>query len=789
METQSTKMFGSQIKKIRDILRTVGVTDQDSIIHCIAFISLRQLTVNMCKIFEIPEEFAFENFDSELDDEELRNKFWLPDSKSKCFVTYLRIKMGFKSFKFSDVITNLHFRNIFRCLEDIETEQLKQSCDIVGDIYELHLKTGSKSSRDLGQFFTNRLVIKFMVELTDPKLNDNGQIETIVDPTMGTGGFLTMAVDHINKQGKVNWKKNCKRIFGYDLDNRVRDYANINLMLETGQKFPNLFTRDTLSNDICIEEKPISCDVILANEPMGIKGLKFAGFCDRIKDLKMSGTKAEPAFLQLFMQALNKGGRCAVVVPDGVLFSTSKQHSETRKYLIENFDVREIVKMNDKNFFMNTAISASIIYFAKVDDSLEMVKFSEISLNKDSTALVYKEMKEVEYDEIRKKNYILNPSIYLEEKNVDISGIEYKTLGEICKFLPKSKRKAAYGTETGIYRFYASGTSIKFCDTADYKEEAIIIGTGGKANINYGQNFSCSSHTSVLQSSCETIVSKYVYYFLLVNIDILENKFTGSTIKNISIEAMKSIKIPIPHLSIQKQIVEKLDLLSETNANCEKLIEQLKQKFKIYMEFLPNTKEINIKDVCEVNPENISKSIKNFLYIDISSVSNNKIGELVKYKVEDAPSRAKRLVKKNDILIASVRPVLKNHVIVEDDSKVLVASTGFHVLRCKDCILPKYVFYYMLSDKVTQFFVNNATGSMYPAINTQVYNSLNIYLPCVEKQQEVVQKCDSIFSLVSSLETQITENKAMMKEILESLVFQGEESCDTKIVIEDEVQE
>ena len=77
----------------------------------------------------------------------------------------------------------------------------------------------------------------------------------------------------------------------------------------------------------------------MANEPFGIKNIIYKNVCKRIKELKIDGTKAEPLFLQLMAQSLNKNGRCAVIVPDGVLSNKAELHKETRKHLCNNLNL------------------------------------------------------------------------------------------------------------------------------------------------------------------------------------------------------------------------------------------------------------------------------------------------------------------------------------------------------------------------------------------------------------------------------------------------------------------
>ena len=94
-----------------------------------------------------------------------------------------------------------------------------------------------------------------------------------------------------------------------------------------------------------------------------------------------------------------------------------------------------------------------------------------------------------------------------------------------------------------------------YVDEPDYIEESLIIGTGGIANIKYGVNFSCSTDNYIIKIKNEYL-TKYVYYYLINNMNILQNEFKGTTIGHISKESIKNIKIPIPSLERQKEIIE-----------------------------------------------------------------------------------------------------------------------------------------------------------------------------------------------------------------------------------------
>jgi type I restriction enzyme M protein len=146
-----------------------------------------------------------------------------------------------------------------------------------------------------------------MIKLCDPKVKKNNEIETILDPTCGTGGFLSMSIKYLNNKynNTIDWSVNKHNIFGFDIDNNVKNMTLLNLLLETGQNFnETICKQDTLYNDLLlIDENGNSSniidniDIILANEPFGIKNINYNDCCDKIKNLKIKGNGCELLFL------------------------------------------------------------------------------------------------------------------------------------------------------------------------------------------------------------------------------------------------------------------------------------------------------------------------------------------------------------------------------------------------------------------------------------------------------------------------------------------------------------
>ena len=517
--------------------------------------------------------------------------------------------------------------------------------------------------RDLGQYFTNREVIKYMIKLCEPKLKKNGDIESILDPSMGTGGFLSMSIKHLNKKHKnINWKLNKDRIYGFDVDETVKNMSILNALLECGQIFNKTFVKnDTLHNDYLIDKTIIDkVDIILANEPFGLKNIIHANCCKRIKDLKIEGTKAEPLFLQLMMQSLNVGGRCAVIIPDGVLFNDAKLYKLTRKYLCEKLRLSKIISLED-GLFLNTGVKSSILFFVN-DGETKEVEFCKIKMS--NGEIVEESIIKVNIEEIKENDYTLFVNKYNKVEEEKLDGIEYKKLGEICEFLPTTKHNTSIGQSTGKYRYYNSSQNDRlYLETCEINKESIIIGNGGSICVHYDTKFTASKHVTIAQVIIENCLTKYIYYYLLLNRYLLTDQSAGSTITWLNKTNMGSIKIPIPPLSNQEQIVEALDSIYDTIEVNSKLIQNYEKiKKGIIWSSTFNVEKKKLDEVAEINKNNLTKNYKNktIKYIDISSVNKGyiNIDTIKEFNIGEEPSRAKRVASLNDILLSTVRPNL-----------------------------------------------------------------------------------------------------------------------------------
>lgn len=772
MSNREMNNFEQIITSIRNTLRVEGITGLDSINHCVAFLVCRYLTIEKCTEFNIPLEFAFENFLNDNDDHIAIGKFYNEDNEKDCLFVHLREILNFKSFKFK-IKAPLNFINIYKKLDDINIDSLFNNIDIVGAIYELHLKTGTSSSmRDLGQFFTNREVIKYMIKLCKPKLKKNGNIETILDPSMGTGGFLSMSIKYLNNNfPNINWKINKKYIYGFDIDETVKDLSILNALLESGQIFSETFVNnDTLHNDYKLSDNILidKVDIILANEPFGLKNIIHKNVCRRIKDLKIEGTKAEPLFLQLMMQSLNSDGRCAVIVPDGVLFNDAKLHKLTRKYLCENLRLEKVISLED-GLFLNTGVKSSILFFIN-DGKTKEVEFCKIKMSNDE--IVEELIITIDIKKIKENDYSLFVNKYNKVEEEKIDGIEYKKISDICEFLSKSKKQASFGKDNGKYPFYTSSKDLtKYCDEIDYKDTCLIIGTGGNANIKINNNFSCSADNFVVKIKDSQILNYYLYYWFINNMTKLEDSFHGSTIKHLSKGDLENILIPIPQLSIQQLIVEALDSIYDTIEGNNKLIQNYEKiKKGIIWSNTLNVEKNKLEDIVE--------NIKGGKLTSGNIVENSTVPFFNGNANPDSYTDHVSFDYKHEYLLmikdgGAGKGKYGDNIGLGKTFLVngkVGCTTSVVAFTTKKDILTKYLYYILNSNKNNIMDLANY-GVGLGHISIERIKEYTIPIPSKEVQEFIVKECDYYENLINTLkkENEKLQNNKIIEMVLKSV--------------------
>ena len=235
--------------------------------------------------------------------------------------------------------------------------------DTKGDVYEYMLGKIATAGQN-GQFRTPRHIIRLMVELTAPQSGD-----FICDPACGTAGFLVGTGEYLRERhpkllhdAKLRQHFHRGMFHGFDFDNTMLRIGSMNMLLH-GVENPDIHYRDSLTQEHGGEEEKYT--LVLANPP-------FAGSLDyenTAKDLlqTVKTKKTELLFLALFLRLLKPGGRAAVIVPDGVLFGSTKAHKELRRILVEDQKLDAVVSLPSGAFKPYAGVSTAILLFTKTN--------------------------------------------------------------------------------------------------------------------------------------------------------------------------------------------------------------------------------------------------------------------------------------------------------------------------------------------------------------------------------------------------------------------------------------
>ncbi|EAH7502055.1 restriction endonuclease subunit S [Campylobacter coli] len=288
---------------------------------------------------------------------------------------------------------------------------------------------------------------------------------------------------------------------------------------------------------------------------------------------------------------------------------------------------------------------------------------------------------------------------------------------------------------------------------------------------------------------------EYFYYLFSSNFmySFLSYQASGSTVKNLNIDKLKQIEIPLPPLKEQERIVgildesfakidESIKILEQDLLNLDELMQSALQK--AFNPLKDNAKE-NYKlpqgwewkslnsvllKTSNINPCDFNEN--KFYYIDISSIDNKNfcICDIKIIDKQNAPSRARKDVLCGDILYATTRPNLKNIAINYYDFNNIVASTGFCVLRANKNLNNKYLFFFLLSDIFDKNISKYIRGTQYPSVSDKdVFNS-KIPLPPLQEQEQIASHLDELSSHVKNLKQNYQAQIKDLQELKNSLL-------------------
>lgn len=507
-----------------------------------------------------------------------------------------------------------------------------QDTDTKGDLYEYLL--GKLTTAGInGQFRTPRHIIRTMVELVAPKPTD-----VVADPACGTGGFLVAALEylyraHTSKAGIIqkidedgrkysiytgdqlepyrDHIQNCM-FYGFDFDVTMLRIASMNLILH-GLDNPNVHYCDSLSNAMpeLFPKLASECfDVILANPPF--KGSLDYSDVHSSLTAKVKTHKTELLFIALMLRMLKLGGRCAVIVPAGVLESSSSPHESLRRVLVEENQVEAIIALPHSTFKPYASVATAILVFGKGGrtDRVWAYEVSADGYSQDgkrtpvddddlpdlrrqwamrmATSYRPKAGKHGWFtvDDIRESGYNLMPRIYLNHKPHS-KRYTTVTLGDLCD-IAKGLVGAAK-SEPGPYPLVTTAAELGSHNEYHFDGEAVCIplvsstghGHASMKRVYYMKGrFAAATIVAVLHPrDTSRLLPKYLYYFLQTfKDDILVPLMRGAANVSLNLGKLASLRIPLPSVTEQRAMIGTLDSAEDRIEELQREIHRVRGK-------------------------------------------------------------------------------------------------------------------------------------------------------------------------------------------------------------------
>jgi type I restriction enzyme M protein len=655
----------------------------------------------------------------------------------------------------------------------------------LGDAFE-YLLSFMGSQGDAGQFRTPRHIIDFITEIVNPQKN-----ETVLDPACGTAGFLISTYKHILKQ---NTKKNLgdglnatdrkkigENLNGYDISPDMVKMSLVNMYLH---KFtnPKINEYDTLSSEDRWNEY---YDVIFANPPF----FSPKGGIMPHNRFGVQSTKAEVLFVDYINEHLKPNGRAGIIIPEGVIFQSGTAYKQLREKLITTSLIgvislpagvfkpysgvktavlildKKLSKDNDNIFFLkvnndgyslgsqrnpiNENDLPEVVSNFKNIKSIKTFIHKEKLLNSSDFSFVYERYIENERNRTSSKKLvdlgsyfnILNGSTpsRKEKKYWENGTIPWFTIEDVRHQGRLIKTTSQYVTKEALDK-----TSLKLipkfstllCCTASVGETAF-----NEIELTTNQQFNALS----VKDEFKTQVNPKFIFWVSASLKSELSRIAGSTsFEYLSVTNLKKIKIPLPPIATQNQIVEELDGYQKIIDGCRQVIENYKPSIDID----PSWDMEKIGNVCEINPKKSEVKLENnseVSFIPMEDVKeNNLLTFPLKTKKLSEVTTSYTYFKTDDILLAKVTPCFENgKCTIPKDLKngVGFGSSEFIVLRCNEKVKKEWIYCCIITNKFKKLGVKNFTGtSGLRRLPKDFVSRYKIPLPSIDIQEKHIKK-------------------------------------------------
>lgn len=334
------------------------------------------------------------------------------------------------------------------------------------------------------------------------------------------------------------------------------------------------------------------------------------------------------------------------------------------------------------------------------------------------------------------------------------NGVEYVPLKAIAQIGTGSSDRIN-ANEDGEYPFYVRSKTVLRSNIYLFDEESIVIpGEGGIGEIFHYVNGKYDLHQRAyrIHFISDKVNTKYGYYYLAEHFKkFIMMKAVSATVTSIRKPMIENFLLPLPPLTIQREIVLILDNFTELTAR-KKQYEYYRDKLLTFGDEVPR---VALGDVC-VKTRNITwkDTDGEYYYIDLTSVDRetNEIRPEQIINAHNAPSRAQQIIQANDVLFATTRPTLQRYCFVPEQYDGQICSTGYCILRANpEMIMPKFLYYTISTKNFGIYVENNQKGASYPAITDSRVKKYRFPLPSLKEQARIVEVLDRFDKLCNDI--------------------------------------
>lgn len=711
-----------------------------------------------------------------------------------------------------------------KCIDEFTYEHSEK----LGDAFE-YLLAVLGSQGDAGQFRTPRHIIDFMVELIDPHKEDSildpacgtagflisaykhiiktnsSNYDKDTDPhTFATHGTpLDELViqngkkyngDLLTPDQRAFLHKNLK---GYDIAFEMVRLSLVNMYLH-GFNTPQIYEYDTLTSTDRWNEY---ANVILANPPF----MTPKGGIRPHQKFSIQAKRSEVLFVDYMLEHLTNNGRAGIIVPEGIVFKGDNAYKQLRKMMIEENYLVGVISLPAGVFNPYSGVKTSILWIdkalAKKTDKIIFLKINNDGFDLGAqrrpietndlpatfaSAMAFKEsvLSGAEFKAPDKDVILVEKTKLTDSEEFNLSGERYGdtlraqtslfdlvSIGDICDLYQPQTITGKDLQEDGEYPVFGANGIIGRYHSFNHPESEVVItcrgATCGTINRTLPKSW-ITGNAMVARPKSDQLSKQFLYYCLMYS--DLSSTISGSAQPQITRSSLAPYKIPLPPLSVQEEIVAELD-------SYQKIIDGAKQiidNWKPHINIDPEWGVVKIRDICSVNPESSDPSElwdDWFTYVDIASIDNstNSIAQLNRISISEAPSRARRTVKPHDVIISTVRPNLKAFYYFDTVPDRTIVSTGFAVLRSNDLIIPKYMYYMLLSEYMVDQMISKMGKGSYPSINQSDVNELKIPLPDLQTQCAIIEMIDREKDFINGSRQLITIYEHKIKDQIDAL--------------------